>query len=189
MPKWRPDKILGTETRMATSVHIPIGEYMQTTYRPDREYLDGELLERNVGKWEHARIQGLIMAWFSLHETAWNVMAVTEIRVQVAATRVRIPDLAIVTPGLQPEVLIEPPILVVEILSADDSFAEMAIRCADYRTMGVRTIWIVDPANRVGHIFLEREWIEGRQILQVPGTEITLDLHRIFENLYQSTTL
>jgi hypothetical protein len=64
----------------------------------------------------------------------------------------------------------------------------MAIRCGDYRTMGVRNIWIVDPANRVGHMFLEREWIEGQQVLQVPGTEIALDLNRIFQNLYQSTT-
>ena len=174
---------------MATSVHIPIGEYMQTTYRPDREYVDGELLERNVGKWEHGRIQSLLALWFGTNEQQWNVMAVTEVRVQVSATRVRIPDLTVVNPGPQLPVLTEPPILVIEILSPDDSFAEMAIRCGDYRTMGVRNIWIVDPANRVGHMFLEREWIEGRQILQVPGTEITLDLHRIFENLYQSTTL
>jgi hypothetical protein len=37
---------------------------MQTSYRPDREYVDGELLERNVGKWEHGRIQSLLALWF-----------------------------------------------------------------------------------------------------------------------------
>jgi hypothetical protein len=35
---------------MATSVHIPLGEYLKTTYRPDRDYVDGELQERNLGQ-------------------------------------------------------------------------------------------------------------------------------------------
>ena len=35
---------------MATSVLPLIEEYLKTTYRPDREYIDGEILERNVGK-------------------------------------------------------------------------------------------------------------------------------------------
>ncbi len=34
---------------MATAVHIPLSEYLQTTYRPDRDYIDGELKERNPG--------------------------------------------------------------------------------------------------------------------------------------------
>jgi len=37
---------------MATSTQVSLGEYMSTSYRPDREYIDGELRERNVGKWE-----------------------------------------------------------------------------------------------------------------------------------------
>ncbi len=42
---------------MATATFLSLGEYLQTTYRPDREYIDGELKERNVGKWDHARVQ------------------------------------------------------------------------------------------------------------------------------------
>jgi hypothetical protein len=37
-------------------------------------------------------------------------------------------------------------------------------------------------------MFLEREWIDGRQVLQVPDTEIAVDLTRIFEDLYRTTT-
>ena len=33
---------------------------MRTSYRPDREYIDGELFERNVGNWEHARLYRLL---------------------------------------------------------------------------------------------------------------------------------
>ncbi len=32
--------------RMATRVQIPIEEYLHTSFEPDREYLDGEVLER-----------------------------------------------------------------------------------------------------------------------------------------------
>jgi len=45
---------------MATILHIPLCEYLETSYRPDREYVDGEVKERNVGKWEHARVQWLL---------------------------------------------------------------------------------------------------------------------------------
>jgi hypothetical protein len=34
---------------MATAGVIPVSEYLRTTYRPDRDYIDGELKERNVG--------------------------------------------------------------------------------------------------------------------------------------------
>ncbi len=173
---------MATETHMASSVHIPIGEYMATTYRPDREYVDGELLERNVGKYEHARIQALLAAWFFNHERDWNVVVVTEQRVQVSSNRVRIPDVALITPGRQPDVLVDPPLLVVEILSPDDSYAEMTRRCGDYLRMGVGTIWIVDPTNRTGHVCIDGSWTE-RNSLDVPGTPIALQLPELYRQL------
>jgi hypothetical protein len=35
---------------MAATTQIPLSEYLATSYRPDREYVDGEIRERNVGK-------------------------------------------------------------------------------------------------------------------------------------------
>ena len=32
---------------MAASVSVPVEEYLSTSYEPDREYVDGELLERH----------------------------------------------------------------------------------------------------------------------------------------------
>jgi len=34
-----------------TATFVPLSEYLQTRYRPDCDYLDGELLERSVGEW------------------------------------------------------------------------------------------------------------------------------------------
>ena len=86
---------------------------METSYRPDREYVDGEIRERNVGKFEQARVQAL-------------------------PSRVRIPDLAVVLAGPQPDVLTDPPLLVVEILSPADTYSDTQERAQDYRDMGVQ---------------------------------------------------
>src|SRR5271168_2104265 len=58
---------------MATSTRLSLLEYMKTSYRPDREFVDGELRERNVGKWEHARLQALLASWFQSQEKSWSV--------------------------------------------------------------------------------------------------------------------
>ncbi|MBV8629995.1 MAG: hypothetical protein JOZ83_03670 [Silvibacterium sp.] len=55
---------------MATPTQISIEEYLNTSYRPDREYVDAEVRERNVGKWEHARVQALLAVWFGVADGA-----------------------------------------------------------------------------------------------------------------------
>ncbi len=131
-----------------------LSEYLNTTYRPDCDYVDGELRERNVGKWQHARIQFLLTAWFAQHEFIWNAIGRTELRMRVFPTRTRIADLASVRPGPQPDVLVEPPLLVIEILSPDDTYSELQERSRDYQSMGVETIWIIDPKTRTGRMCL-----------------------------------
>jgi hypothetical protein len=42
---------------MGSTTTIPVSEYLVTTYRPDCDYVDGEVQERNLGEYDHARIQ------------------------------------------------------------------------------------------------------------------------------------
>ena len=42
---------------MASGTLVPLGEYLETVYEPDCEYIDGELVERNVGELEHSGLQ------------------------------------------------------------------------------------------------------------------------------------
>ena len=167
---------------MATSTRLSLLEYMKTSYRPDREYVDGELVERNVGKWEHARLQALLAAWLLSQEKTWLVKVATEQRVQVSATRVRIPDVMLVSRGPQPEVIVEPPVLVVEILSADDTYTETQSRSADYLPMGVPCVWIIDPTSRTGRQCVGDAWTAA-DVLAVPGTEIRVNLLQLFADL------
>ena len=164
---------------MATSTLVPIAEYLHTTYHPDREYLDGELRERNVGKWEHARLQYLIGLWFGKHESVWNVMGSVEQRMQVAPRRIRIPDIVVLVAQEPPDVLIDPPLLVIEVLSPDDTYSDTQERASDYLSMGVQTIWIIDPETRSARMCVGNSWIETSH-LQVPGTPIYLDLSAVF---------
>ncbi|MGA3373715.1 MAG: Uma2 family endonuclease [Terracidiphilus sp.] len=167
---------------MATILQIPLGEYLGITYRPDREYVDGEIRERNVGKYEHARIQALLARWFGNHEQEWGVQVVTEQRVQVSTARVRIPDVALLTLGPQPDVIVDPPLLVIEILSPDDSYSDTEERAQDYRKMGVGTVWIINPKTRTGRMCSGRDWVEASR-LEVKGTPLYVNLPEIFGQL------
>jgi Uma2 family endonuclease len=167
---------------MASATQIPVSEYLETTYHPDCEYIDGELTERNVGKWTHARIQWLLALWFGKHEFLWNVIGSTEQRMQVSPTRIRIPDLVILRPGTQMDVLSAPPLLVVEILSPEDSYSSLQERCQDYLAMGVETIWIIDPKTLSGRMCLESGWVAAER-LEVADTPIYVDLSQLFSQL------
>jgi Uma2 family endonuclease len=167
---------------MATSTRLSLLEYMKTSYRPDREFVDGELRERNVGKWEHARLQALLASWFQSQEKGWSVKVATEQRVQVSPTRVRIPDVMLAPRGPQPEVAVDPPVLVVDILSPDDSYTETQSRSADYLHMGVPCVWIIDPTSRTDRQCIGVAWTAA-DTLVVPGTKIQVNLLELFADL------
>ncbi len=46
--------------------------------------------------------------------------------------------------------LLNPQVLVVEILSPDDGYSDTKARAADYLDMGVHTVCIIDPKTRSG---------------------------------------
>ena len=167
---------------MATQIQISLDEYLNTSYRPDCEYIDGEVQERNVGKWEHARLQALLTGWFLTHEKEWDVLVSTEQRTRVAQTRVRVPDLVLVRAGRQPDVLVAPPVLIVEILSPADTFSGLRERVSDYQRMGVETVWIIDPKTRTGQVCSGDSWTAAGT-LTVAGTSIHAELEPLFRSL------
>ena len=48
---------------MSTTMLVPVSEYLATSYRPDLELLDGELVARNVREYDHSNLQGAVVAW------------------------------------------------------------------------------------------------------------------------------
>ena len=171
---------------MATTTQIGLSEYLQTSYRPDREFVDGELQERNVGKTDHARVQAPLAIWFGSHENEWQIIVTTEQRVKVATDRVRIPEITLVRPGaLNEDVLTAPPLCVIEILSPDDTYSRTWEKAQDYRKMGVENIWLIDPGTRSGQASTADGWRETMEF-GITETQVRLSLVELFGKLDKS---
>lgn len=167
---------------MAT-VQTSLAEYMRTSYHPDRDYVDGEVQERNVGEFDHAAVQAFLASWFYQHRQEWQLHVLVEMRVRVSAERVRIPDVCLVSRS-QPieQVLTKPPLAVTEILSPEDRISRYNERLADYRQMGIRNVWVIDPANRVGYDCSTAAWLPNEEF-RVTGSPIFLRLSDLWTEL------
>ena len=167
---------------MSTAAHplISVSEYLHTSYQPDCDYVDGVIEERNLGELDHAEVQRALILWLSQHEREWKVRAVPEIRVQTSPTRFRIADICIVPVAAPREQIIRtPPVAVIEILSPEDRVPRCSVRLEDYRKMGVRNIWVIDPATRKGFDCSAGSWIEAG-IFSAPATAVRVDLAALF---------
>ena len=137
---------------MATRALIPVEVYLTTVYRPDCDYVDGEVLERNLGERDHSYIQGALVSYFFVRRKSWALEVFPEQRLQVRPNRFRIPDLCVVLGGTKEKIFTAPPFLCVEILSPDDRMPRVWERLRDYFEMGVPNVWVIDPENCVAHI-------------------------------------
>lgn len=89
---------------------LSIDEYLNTTYRPDVDYVDGHIEERNLGEFDHGDLQLEIGSFLRVRQKRWSIRVVTETRVRVSPTRVRIPDVFIIEAGRKRErVITQPP--------------------------------------------------------------------------------
>jgi Uma2 family endonuclease len=131
---------------MPPSTIVPVEEYLRTSYRPDREYVDGALVERHVGERRHSRLQLLIGVVLAAREQG-RFHTYTEQRLRVSPEpKYRVPDLCVMALPYESEpVFTHPPHLVIEILSPDDEPADLLEKIADYLKFGVRRVWIPDP--------------------------------------------
>ncbi len=170
---------------MATATLIPLSEYLATTYRPDRDYIDGELRQRNMGEQSHSETQAILARIFGNHRKDWGIRILTEQRLQVSPTRFRIPDLCVLRSSDPKDWIVAfAPILCIEILSAEDSLREMQEKVNDYATLGVQHVWIIDPWKRDAWLASSRgfEHVEG-DTLGLPGTAIAISLRELFAEL------
>lgn len=139
---------------MMPATPVTVEEYLRTSYSPDCDYVDGVVLDRNLGEHDHARLQTDLAAFFRLLERSLNIFVVVEQRVQVAATRFRVPDVCVLRGGDPGEQIItRPPFLCIEILSPEDRVAQMQIRVEDYLAFGVENVWVIDPVTKHAQVY------------------------------------
>ncbi len=167
---------------MASSTLIPVSEYLATSYRPDCDYIDGEVQERNVGEREHSLLQALFCSIFMANGKSWNVVALPEQRVQVNEERYRVPDVCIVRRSDPIEPIVRTaPLICIEILSPQDRLQRVQEGADDYVRMGVQHIWIVDPKSRHAYVASDSGFqAPSNGVFTVPGTPIRVALTDVF---------
>ena len=135
---------------MGARAGISVDEYLHSSFPDlDREYRDGELVERSVPDYLHGRTQALLLVFFEALRTKLSFYACSETRVKVREGLYLIPDVSVFRPSPPPSsVPDQPPFIAVEILSPDDRLNAVREKLEEYKSWGVTHVWLVDPHSR-----------------------------------------
>jgi Uma2 family endonuclease len=168
---------------MPVATQVSVDEYLHTSYDPDRDYIDGEVVERLVGEFEHSRSQSMSAALLVGQEKKWGTLALTEQRVQVTPTRYRIPDVCVLAPGAPRERIIRhPPLLCIEILSKEDTMSDIMERVEEYLGMGVPYVWVIDPWRHRGYCYTSSGMAEAKDgVLRTSNPDLEVPLAALFD--------
>ena len=161
---------------------VTVEEYLQTSYRPDCDFIDGAIEERSLGEYEHGKIQSKLDRLLGNREAEWGIDVVVETRLQVSPTRFRVPDVMVLRRGTKVNRIVrEAPLLCIEVLSPEDTLTKMRARLKDYLAMGVENIWCFDPETREAMRYTADGFQNVRDAeLIVQGTEIRVSLAEVF---------
>ena len=166
---------------MSAATQISVEEYLKAVYRPDRDYVDGVVEERNLGEWDHSSVQTQFAIFFGKFRHT-GLRAVTELRVRVRENKYRIPDVVVVTSRPNEQVLTKPPLLCIEILSPEDTVSRTNTRVQDYLKFGVPVVWVVDPRERTVWVYRPNAAVEeARDSVKLDGTDIEVPFSEIFD--------
>jgi len=146
---------------------------------PDVEFIDGVVREKSIVMSIHGRLQSIICAWFERHAEDWAVLAAVEVRTRVTSNQVFLPDVVVAAAGPWPETLVDPPMIVIEILSSSDSFTELLEKLRGYDGMGIPNIWVIDPQTRRAWVSAGAALTETQRFL-VADTPIYLDMSETY---------
>jgi Uma2 family endonuclease len=152
---------------------VPVEEYLNASYPDgDREYLDGVIVERNVGTPGHSALQKFLILHFGSFEEQFHIDVRPECRTRIEETRYRVPDIVVMARPFRhtDRIILDAPLIIIEILSPDDEMKDTMRRFREYEKLGVRHIVQMDPEDRTTFLFangdlLRRDLTE----LEIPG--------------------
>jgi len=135
---------------MSAKVLMDVGEYLHTSFDgSDCEYLDGEVVERNMGELPHGEVQCTLASLLRQAGRPLGMRVVTEVRIRISPTRYRIPDVSVWLAGdIGDKIPTKPPFLAIEVLSPDDRMTRVQPKIAEYLSIGVEWIWVIDPIEK-----------------------------------------
>lgn len=135
---------------MTTKVLMDVEEYLRTSFEDeDCEYLDGEVVERNMGELPHGEVQLHLGYLLKQLRPRLGIRVVSEIRIQIHPRRYRVADLAVWRAGnIGDRIPTVPPFLAIEILSPEDRMVRMQPKIQEYLSIGVEWVWLIDPFEK-----------------------------------------
>ena len=135
---------------MGTNTALSVEQYLATSFPDlDKEYRDGELVERSLPDNLHAKTQVLLGAFFLASGKRHPMFPRSELRLKIRPNLILIPDVSVFYPAEpQDRFPDKPPFVTIEILSLDDKLADVREKLETYKTWGVRHVWLVDPYSR-----------------------------------------
>ena len=138
------------------------------------EYIDGIVVARNAGTPKHSALQKILIVHLAAFEKALNLAVRPECRTRIAETRYRVPDILVMSRPFQQtdRVVLDAPLVVIEILSPDDRMKAALDRFHEYEKLGVRHIIQMDPEDQTTYVFEQGNLV--RRALE----ELSLDLNR-----------
>ena len=165
---------------MAVGTLVPLEEYLSTNYDPDCDWIDGELIERNMGEFDHSSLQMTIGALLHGQRRAAGIHVFPELRMQVAARRYRVPDILVTTSKGKGSILREPAFLCVEVLSPEDRVTRVEARIGEYLAFGVPYVWMIDPRERKAWIYTSEGRREASEALTTAHPDLRIPLDELF---------
>ena len=162
---------------MSTTALISMAEYLDMTYEPDAEFVDGVVVDHNLGERPHSFVQTNIA--FVLRRDHPKLITAAELRVRtVRGRRVRIPDVCVMLQNPGTDVIEEPPFLCIEVISRRDEKRDLLEKLKEYATFGVPNIWVVDPRKKKAFVFAAgslEEVVGDALVISNPPIRVALD--------------
>ena len=130
------------------SAGLSVDEYLDRSFDPECELLGGETRPKPLGTVTHSkmekRLTRLLEQFYGERRVQFEVSV-------IVGDDIVIPDVCVLAsehPVMHRDVLSEPPLLCVEVLSPSQRPAEMLAKCERYREFGVPFCWVLDPVGR-----------------------------------------
>jgi Uma2 family endonuclease len=174
-------------------------EFLRLPNDGDYELVDGKLVERHMGaasSYLGGRLLRFLSTFCESPFLGWVFNSEASYQMLTQRPRlVRKPDVSFVRAGRFPDETLPQghirfaPDLIVEVISPNDIFYEVAEKLAEYRTAGVRLVWVVIPPTRTVQIRrLDGSLAEVGEEGELSGEDVVPGFRCSVRELFQTPT-
>jgi len=157
---------------------LSVDEYLDRSFDRECELLGGETRPKPLGTGKHSKMQRRLLRL--LEAVFGESMVEFELSVRIG-DEVPVPDLVVLKrhdPRMYRDVLDEPPLLCIEVVSPSQLPAEMLAKCLRYHNFDVPFCWVVDPVN--GRAWEYHRGLEAREVTESLSGPCVLSLSDVF---------